>query len=172
MILLNLPVASLFHVRAVSRPMRVAVDTSLAVQQKMFLKPHDSMHLRIPREWADARSIPPPPETTMWCYKPSDKDERQPEAGQVIMRFYKLPRVGAQRRRMLVASPPICKMSVQVSCCWSPSLASESGAGAPKKVHNPQGVVLGDLLDMAKRLFDEHRYCSHAPSSTIKKMAP
>ncbi|EMC93579.1 hypothetical protein BAUCODRAFT_125428 [Baudoinia panamericana UAMH 10762] len=79
-------------------------------------------------------------------------------------------RVGDRARSMLICQPPLKIVEAYCSCCsgprvWRHSRLRTSNSHPPAAVfRSSRGATVGDILDLTKRLKEEHKMCPDASS--------
>lgn len=68
---------------------------------------------------------------------------------------------GARMRRMLICQPPLYKLRVYPNCCSVSSIGRFGAKSGATTIHSKTGITVGQVLDTAFRVREEHKLCAH-----------
>lgn len=139
-----------------------AIEDSPRIQRSLgFLADEDS-HLRVPL-----------PLTTPSIYFFIDdltedfrltSDNSVTLNGDIFNGVKRLPRLGSRSKRLLVSQPPVKKLSIYADCCFDRFATLPPRDRSPTfMIESKDGVTVGDVIDTANRIAEEHRTCPSAP---------
>ncbi|KAK5742435.1 hypothetical protein LTR17_003237 [Elasticomyces elasticus] len=178
-IVLNIDIVDILRLQRVNKPFRDVVESSLVIQQRLFLQADGNQNLHLLPLLGSPN--PPPAKTDP---KPTFRvfhwPLRHEETGALLgkceeritiytepMTPDELPRCGEKVRRMLISVPPLHEVVVKGWCCASFD-CRHGVEGKGTTVTNEQGVTLGEVLDAAKPLMVK---CLPCPTRGKERLA-
>jgi len=72
---------------------------------------------------------------------------------------FKVPKLGSRAQRMLVCQPPLKAMNVYADCCSGYCSFSRREVEATETIQSATGITIGDIIDTAPDLMQEHQTC-------------
>lgn len=149
----HLPAQDILSATQTQRALSRVVSGSTKLKQRLGLEPNKSGFWYSPfAGWCtDLVQCKVEDPNKSWC-RSEDCDKVTID---LDILTHTLPRIGSRWRKMLICSPPIFEMRVELCCC------SQSRASQPLKVADG-GITMGHIHDHAAKLIAEHRLCPFA----------
>lgn len=161
-ILNYLDIRSLLRVQQVSHQMFDAIESSVKLQRRLFLKPSPKGNTKLlpsyvlPGLFLDN-------DASGYVTPRSDMDQVVVTASFLLSRAPS--RIGSRCKKMLICNPPIKSIDVFIECCsQSAHRAFRTNTPRPplETLECDSGITVGQLHDAHKRLAAAHRLCPDA----------
>ena len=155
----------LLQVQQVSTYTRDLIKSSIRLQRKMFLVSERRDHFRMLKLPTPVKKNCGDPDGRLRRCKlifvhNINNETKEGRSMHVSLRFLEvLPKLGSRVHQMYVCRPPVLSLDYSTDCCPSESNATDD----VRTIINRDGLTLGDLVNAARTMKEDHKLCPHAP---------
>ncbi|KAF2766523.1 hypothetical protein EJ03DRAFT_353894 [Teratosphaeria nubilosa] len=179
LVLIHLHARDIFIVQQVSKNINDTIKQSGRIQRFIGLRADPNAYFNSPvsnSHWAYSESLPvccPQHERSPYMFSIPGRHFSIPGPDELSinvsfdLRKPKLSGIGRACRSMLVCQPPVTELSAHVECCNGhgprfPRHPIPPAERLPKPIRRETGITVGDVVDAAIEMIEEHQTCPWA----------